>query len=59
MEVKDIKKALKKLNEKANKRVYITTKVGGSFIDKEILKQHQQVNLDILVFLFLLSNSYK
>lgn len=39
MEVKDIKKALKKLNEKANKRVYITTKVGGSFIDKEILKQ--------------------
>ena len=39
MEVKDIKKALKKLNEKANKRVYITTKVGGSFIDKEILAQ--------------------
>ena len=39
MEVKDIKKALKKLDEKANKRVYITTKVGGSFIDKEILKQ--------------------
>jgi SAM-dependent methyltransferase len=39
MEVKDIKKALIKLNEKANKRVYITTKVGGSFIDKEILEQ--------------------
>ncbi|RBQ28628.1 class I SAM-dependent methyltransferase [Aliarcobacter vitoriensis] len=39
MEVKDIKKALQKLNEKANKRVYITTKVGGSFIDKEILEQ--------------------
>ncbi len=39
MEVKDIKKALIKLNEKANKRVYITTKVGGSFIDKEILAQ--------------------
>ena len=39
MEVKDIKKALKKLDEKANKRVYITTKVGGSFIDKEILNQ--------------------
>ena len=39
MEVKDIKKALIKLNEKANKRVYITTKVGGSFIDKEILNQ--------------------
>ncbi|AXK47902.1 SAM-dependent methyltransferase [Aliarcobacter trophiarum LMG 25534] len=39
MEVKDIKKALQKLNDKANKRVYITTKVGGSFIDKEILEQ--------------------
>ena len=39
MEVKNIKKALKKLNEKANKKVYITTKVGGSFIDNEILNQ--------------------
>lgn len=39
MMVKDIKKALQKLNEKANKRVYLTTKVGGSFIDNEILNQ--------------------
>lgn len=39
MEVKDIKKALKKLNNKANKKVFITTKVGGTFIDKEILAQ--------------------
>ena len=39
MEVRNIKKALKKLNEKANKKVYITTKVGGSFIDNEILNQ--------------------
>lgn len=39
MEVKNIKKALEKLNNKANKRVYITTKVGGSFVDKEILAQ--------------------
>ena len=38
MQVENIKKALKKLNSKANKRVYLTTKVGGSFIDKEILK---------------------
>lgn len=37
MEVKDIKKALNKLNSKAKKRVYLTTKVGGSFINKEIL----------------------
>ena len=39
MEVKDIKDALIKLNSKANKRVYLTTKVGGSFIDKQILNQ--------------------
>lgn len=39
MEVKDIKEALIKLNSKANKRVYLTTKVGGSFIDTEILNQ--------------------
>lgn len=39
MEVKDIKEALIKLNSKANKRVYLTTKVGGSFIDTEILAQ--------------------
>jgi SAM-dependent methyltransferase len=39
MEVKDIKDALIKLNSKANKRVYLTTKVGGSFIDSDILNQ--------------------
>lgn len=39
MEVKDIKDAILKLNSKANKKVYLTTKVGGSFIDKEILNQ--------------------
>ena len=39
MEVKDIKEAVLKLNSKANKRVYLTTKVGGSFVDKEILNQ--------------------
>ncbi|WP_373073060.1 class I SAM-dependent methyltransferase [Sulfurimonas sp.] len=39
MEVKDIKDALMKLNSKANKRVYLTTKVGGSFIDNKILNQ--------------------
>ncbi len=42
MEVKDIKDALTKLNSKANKRVYLTTKVGGSFIDTEILDQLQR-----------------
>lgn len=37
MEVKNIKDAIKKLNSKANKKVYLTTKVGGSFVDIEIL----------------------
>lgn len=37
MEVIDIATALQKLNAKANKRVYIAFKVGGSFIDNEIL----------------------
>lgn len=38
MEVKDMKKALLKLNNQANKRVYLTYKVGGSFLDDDILK---------------------
>lgn len=37
MEVKDMKAALEKLNDKANKRVYLTYKVGGSFLDEDIL----------------------
>ena len=37
MEVKDMKNALEKLNSKANKRVYLTYKVGGSFLDDDIL----------------------
>ena len=37
MEVKDMKEALVKLNHKANKRVYLTYKVGGSFLDEDIL----------------------
>ena len=39
MEVKDIKDAIIKLNSKANKRVYLSTKVGGSFVDVNILNQ--------------------
>ena len=37
MEVSDMKEALAKLNEKAKKRVYLTYKVGGSFISDDIL----------------------
>ncbi|MFV0563664.1 class I SAM-dependent methyltransferase [Malaciobacter mytili] len=38
MEVKDMKEALLKLNDKANKKVMISYKKGGSFVDEEILK---------------------
>ncbi|RXJ86297.1 class I SAM-dependent methyltransferase [Arcobacter sp. CECT 8985] len=37
MEVKDMKEALSKLNEKANKKVVISYKKGGSFVSDEIL----------------------
>ncbi|HRF57701.1 MAG TPA: class I SAM-dependent methyltransferase [Campylobacterales bacterium] len=38
MEVSDMAQALTKLDEKANKRVYLTYKVGGSFVDTEVLE---------------------
>lgn len=37
MEVDDMKEALSKLNEKANKKVVISFKKGGSFVSEEIL----------------------
>lgn len=37
MEVKDMKEALLKLNDKANKKIVLSYKVGGSFVSKEIL----------------------
>ena len=37
MEVDDMKDALIKLNKKANKRVYLTYKIGGSFVNDDIL----------------------
>ena len=37
MEVKNMKEALEKLNNKANKKVVISYKVGGSFVSDEIL----------------------
>ena len=45
MEVKDMKDALQKLDSKANKRVYLTYKVGGSFLDDDILRV---INRDII-----------
>lgn len=38
MEVKDMKAALKKLNSKALKKVYLSYKLGGSFLNDDILK---------------------
>lgn len=38
MEVKDMKAALNKLNDKAKKRVVLSYKVGGSFVNENILK---------------------
>ncbi len=38
MEVSDMAQALAKLDTKANKRVYLSYKVGGSFVDTEILE---------------------
>lgn len=38
MEVKDMKEALTKLNDKANKKVALSYKVGGSFVSNEILE---------------------
>lgn len=42
MEVKDMKESLQKLNEKANKRVVISYKVGGSFVSSDILEVLQK-----------------
>jgi len=42
MEVKNMKEALLKLNEKANKKVVISYKKGGSFVSEEILEVLQR-----------------
>ncbi|MAC84498.1 MAG: SAM-dependent methyltransferase [Arcobacter sp.] len=42
MEVKNMKEALLKLNEKANKKVALTYKKGGSFVSEEILEVLQR-----------------
>lgn len=42
MEVKDMKEALSKLNAKANKKVVLSFKKGGSFVSDEILEALQR-----------------
>lgn len=39
MEVADMEKALQKLHNQAKKRVYLTYKVGGSFLDHEMMEE--------------------
>jgi FkbM family methyltransferase len=58
MEVKDMKEALEKINAKANKRVYITYKVGGSFVDKKILKAMGKAIFDKPDYIYVLNILY-
>ena len=52
MEVKDMKEALVKLNNKANKRVYLSYKVGGSFLDDDILNALQKdIIKNLIIFI--------
>ncbi len=59
MEVSDMRMALEKLNEKANKRVYISYKVGGSFISDEILAVIQRKIIKKPDYIYLLNILYQ
>lgn len=59
MEVSDMEMALEKLNEKANKRVYISYKVGGSFISDEILEVIQRKIIKKPDYIYLLNILYQ
>lgn len=58
MEVVDMKDALEKINDKANKRVYLTYKVGGSFVDKKILKALDKQIFDKPDYIYVLNILY-
>lgn len=58
MEVSNMKEALEKINEKANKRVYITYKVGGSFVDKKVLKAMGKEIFDKPDYIYVLNILY-
>lgn len=58
LEVKDMKDALEKINSKANKRVYITYKVGGSFVDKKVLKAMDKAIFDKPDYIYVLNILY-
>ncbi|WP_419771422.1 MAG: class I SAM-dependent methyltransferase [Candidatus Marinarcus sp.] len=58
MEVKDMKDALEKINAKAKKRVYLSYKVGGSFVDKKILKVLDKAIFDKPDYIYVLNILY-
>jgi methyl coenzyme M reductase subunit C-like uncharacterized protein (methanogenesis marker protein 7) len=53
-----MKSSLEKLNEKANKKVYISYKVGGSFVDKKVLKAIDKEVLDKPDYIIVLNILY-
>lgn len=57
MEVKDLGETLSKLNKKA-KRVYITYKVGGSFVDEDILNALERSVVPKPDFIYLIDILY-
>jgi len=59
MEVKDMQNALEKLNNKANKRVYLSYKVGGSFLDENILKTIKKKTVKKPDYIYLLNILYQ
>lgn len=58
MEVKDMKEALSKLNEKANKKVVVSYKVGGSFVAQEILDAMGRVIIKKPDYIYLVNILY-
>lgn len=58
MEVKDMKEALTKLNNKANKKVVISYKVGGSFVSQEILDAMGRVIIKKPDYIYVLNILY-
>lgn len=59
MEVKDMKEALTKLNNKANKKVIISYKKGGSFVSDEILDVMQRKIIKKPDYIYVLNILYQ
>ena len=59
MEVKDMKEALTKLNNKANKKVVVSYKKGGSFVSDEILNVIQREIIKKPDYIYILNILYQ